>query len=420
MTSIKIKQSKNNNVLLFFFCLWAFILMGRPQDYLPALNAFRPVILSSAIMLFVFFLNIKKNNGPDLLDNKQIKYYLLLYVVMIIGVPVSLYVRMSFEAVITGYILTVIFVLLFFKIVHTITALKKVLLTACFGGGLYFFMAIRAGLGDFSRLAFGNMFDPNDLAYFALVFLPIFYLFFGSENKIIVRVATIIFFSSGVLLILLSGSRGGVLAFGIALVVFLMMTHTIKKSAKLIVLVLCLVFVAIAPLNIERYSTMLNLEDDYNVTAEGGRIDLWKIGMRAFADNPFTGVGVGGYPIAVGLDRQSREATTQAWQTAHNSIIQIGTETGIFGLLLYCLLSINVFSIFYKVKKRSRQLQLVKVAEVGLVGFCGMFIASMFLSQAYSVYWAFYVVFSAVVYQLYQQELTSKISPEKRPQRATR
>ncbi len=43
---------------------------------------------------------------------------------------------------------------------------------------------------------------------------------------------------------------------------------------------------------------------------------------------------------------------------------------------------------------------------MGLLGFVGMFTAAMFLSQAYSLYWVFYVAFSAVANQLFAQEKT--------------
>ena len=49
--------------------------------------------------------------------------------------------------------------------------------------------------------------------------------------------------------------------------------------------------------------------------------------------------------------------------------------------------------------------KLKKIGEMGLAGFIGMFTAAFFLSQAYSLYWAFYIMFSAVAFRLLTKEL---------------
>ena len=49
------------------------------------------------------------------------------------------------------------------------------------------------------------------------------------------------------------------------------------------------------------------------------------------------------------------------------------------------------------------------MAEMGLVGFVGMFFSGLFLSQAYSVYWAIYIALSAVMNQQFEQS-TSDIT----------
>jgi O-antigen ligase len=165
-----------------------------------------------------------------------------------------------------------------------------------------------------------------------------------------------------------------------------------------------LVIVSQFPINTERFKTLLTIEEDYNVWDETGRMAIWKIGLRAMLANPLTGVGVGCFYNAVGLDREARGAETLKWQAAHNSVVQIGTETGVIGLTLFLLMSKNVLLVFRRVKKAEVPESLIKIGEMGLVGFAGMFIASLFLSQAYSMYWAFYVVLSAVASQLLARE----------------
>ena len=300
------KSETNFDNLFLMFCLWVFIMMGRPQDYIVGLNAVRPVLFSTFLMILMFSFNTNKIHGPILLNSKQVKKFILLFIIMIIGIPASLHRRVSFDAILTGYILIVFFVLVFYKVVNSIDRLKFVVMVGCTGAGLYILVALRSGISVNNRLTFGAMFDPNDLAYYVLSFLP-FYLFYcDRDNKIIIRIIAMTFYSSGVFLILMSGSRGGVIALGLSMLVFLIFTKKMKRPIKFLVLITCVIFISLAPINKKRYSTILNLENDYNVTAEGGRFDLWKIGIRLMMKNPLTGIGVECYPIAVGHDRQTR------------------------------------------------------------------------------------------------------------------
>ena len=43
---------------------------------------------------------------------------------------------------------------------------------------------------------------------------------------------------------------------------------------------------------------------------------------------------------------------------------------------------------------------LQRIGEMALIGFAGHFASSMFLTQAYSFYWAFYIGLSAVLIHL--------------------
>jgi O-antigen ligase len=81
-------------------------------------------------------------------------------------------------------------------------------------------------------------------------------------------------------------------------------------------------------------------------------------------------------------------------------VVQIGTETGVIGMGLFLLMSLNVVRIFRKTKRRACPEKLTRIGEMGMVGFTGLFVSGMFLSQAYSVYWAFYVAVSAVMSRL--------------------
>jgi O-antigen ligase len=397
--------NSDSQTVFFVFCLWSFVLICRPQDYIVDLLAFRPGMSSTLLMLVMLVLNHDKLDKPRFFQETQIRYYSILVMLMIAGIPTAIYTRLSFNTVFTEYVVVVAYFFIFYKVVNTLSRLKRVLLVSCLGSGVYFVFTMLYGTIVSGRLFYDvHMYDPNDLAYFALAFLPLNLLFLSLNNSFFIRMLCLCSFGASVLVVLLSGSRGGFLAFVMALIVMFVKTRAFKTYIKFVVVTLCLALLVFVPINFERYSTILDLENDYNMHAEEGRLAIWKTGIRIMLLNPVVGVGVMNFAEAVGTDRQARDAESLVWQAAHNSVIQIGTETGVIGLTFFLLLSLNVLRIFNRIRAESQQKELVMVAEMGLVGFVGMFTAAMFLSQAYSLYWAFYIVFSAVVSRILAKE----------------
>ena len=405
MNSERLKQSRT---VFIMFCLWTFVVLCRPQDIIPTLKPLRPALVTGIMTLWVVALHIRELQCPLFFQERQVKYYTTLLLIMIIGIPTSLYARQSFMIIFTEYINVIIFFYIFYKVVDSVEKLSTVLLLGCLGNGLYSAFSLTKGSLDTGRLSFGTMFDPNDLAYFALGFLPLNLLFISRDNPLWCRLACLVSFGIGSLLILLTGSRGGLLGFVLAaaLLVFLK-TKTIGFSLKAFFVVLCLAIISFSSINTERFMTLSSIEDDYNVQSETGRLSIWKFGVKTMLENPLTGVGVGCFPKAVGLDRQARGADTLKWQAPHSSLVQIGTETGIFGFFFFSLMSFNVIRMFRKIIRFSLNKKLVKISEMGLAGFAGLFVSGLFLSQAYSFYWALYIAMSASVSQMLARESIS-------------
>ena len=413
--NLKYDPPESRTRLVFWlFCLLAFVVLCRPQDLFPIIGLIRPALVMSALTLGFVALRIKDLPGPPIFKENQIKCYSALLLIMIVGIPWSLYARLSFEQVFTVNIIAVLFLFLFYKLVSSIERLSSVLLVSCLGNGLYSAFALSNFSPGTGRLAYGSMFDPNDFAFFALGFLPLNFLFISRDNPLWVRLACLGSFAVGLLLIFFTGSRGGFLGLCVAVFLFLVLkTQLFSFKLKIVFIAIGLVVFMFSPVNTERYLTIFTLENDYNIQSETGRLEIWKIGLRTLLENPITGVGVGCFGNAVGLDRQLRGADTFRWQTAHNSIVQIGTETGFIGLFLFCFMSLNCFRIFSKVKNNALNVNLKKISEMAIVGFLGLFVASLFLSQAYSIYFTFYFGLSAIVNQIFNKEKNTIKTTEK-------
>ncbi len=393
------------NFVFFVFCLWAFVVLARPQDLFPVLGQIRPALVMTAITLGFVILRLKDLPGPSLFQERQVKYFIALFIIMVFGIPFASHVGLAFNIIFAGYIAVLIFFLIFYKIIDSIDRLYKVLLIACLGSGLYSAFALAQHTPGMGRLRFGGMFDPNDLAFFLLGFLPLNLIYISRDNPLWIRVACFSSFSMGLLVILQSGSRAGFVSLVVVLALLLLRkSMTVRPLLKAVSVAMLMAIITLTPVDTERYSTILAYEEDYNVQEEGGRVNLWKFGIRTMFENPVTGVGVGSYGRVLGLDRQAREAETRAWQAPHNSVVQIGAETGVIGFALFLLLSLNVLRILNRARKRASQYKLIKIGEMGIIGFVGLFIAGLFLSHAYTFYYAFYFAISAVVSQLLLKE----------------
>ena len=277
------------------------------------------------------------------------------------------------------------------------------------GASIYSVNAIYQGKIEAGRLAFGEMFDPNDLAFFAVSNITFNVLFVSMPNSLWKKYLCLINIVIGVLFIMMTGSRGGGIALSLVVLILLFdRSRNVKYSYKIIIAILTIVAVIYAgsAIDYSRFETITQIGEDYNVWDETGRLQIWNTGIGLMLSNPLTGVGLTCFQEAIGTERRAK-GLLEIWQAPHNSIVQIGTETGIFGIILFVLISYKTFSIFGIVKKNSEFRMLAMIAFVSQVGFVGHFVSAMFLSQAYSVYWVFYVVISASIAELNKRKTDS-------------
>jgi len=355
--------------------------------------------------MLIYF--IGSNSSENISRSNQFRLYRYLIIVMIVGVPFSYYMSASLKDVIDYASITTMFFFLFYKIVNSASKLLSLLFAYSTGVAIYGIYILKFGSFSDERISFGSMFDPNDTAFFFIGFLTFNLLFISKENKGYKKIIAIISITLSLIVILKTGSRGGIVSCSILLAYLLInKTHTVKLSliSKTAIVIAALLSLQFVNINSERYNTILDLKDDYNVTSEEGRIALWQTGMRMMFSRPLTGVGMNRFNEGVGKDRIARGLASPKWQTAHNSLVQIGAETGIIGLIIFCLMSINVFKITREVVSKSRSEELVKISEMSRAGFLGLFLSAMFLSQAYSLYLVFYIVLSAKLQCLLDKE----------------
>jgi O-antigen ligase len=136
------------------------------------------------------------------------------------------------------------------------------------------------------------------------------------------------------------------------------------------------------PINIKR----TNSEDIQNVSS---RIDCIQAGIQMFFDHPFIGVGIGNYPYTYA--RYAPPGAERTPRYAHNTYIQILTETGLIGFFVFItgiLLNFIVLSRIKKITKEKGDEFFYKISNLLEISFVSFLIGCFFVSAAsVDIFW---------------------------------
>ncbi len=222
----------------------------------------------------------------------------------------------------------------------------------------------------------GTFIHPNFMASFLLTFIP-FLLFYNNRNKSLMMFA-------GLTLIILffTYSRTAWLIF--IFIILLINKEKFKKlSMKLISLQKLFTFSLIGVLLVILLSPYLFVRSNTFIQAfeEGGSINirwkLWQEGINLVTQYPLTGIG-----LNQSLGAYAADPATDLFQYAvpsisskiHNMFLEIASEVGVPGVLLFVLFLFFVFKQYFSQRNDS----IKKAAFYGLLGLLGMSLMNPF------------------------------------------
>lgn len=193
------------------------------------------------------------------------------------------------------------------------------------------FHAPATAAGQFRFAAYGQ--DPNDVARFLDLGLPLAALLVRSECRWAMRAAAFGYFPVGLVAVLLTASRGGFLGALVALagsLAILARGRARRMAAAVLALppFLAALWWVVPSATLARLATIPQ-------QLEGGdlnqRINIWRTGWEAFARAPLFGSGAGTFVVA---------AKTAAMDSAHNTALSILVGGGLCALFLAALLAV--------------------------------------------------------------------------------
>ena len=414
-TTVDAEAELKDRVAYRALLAFTFVLFVRPQDQLRFLEPLHLAEVFGTFGIVALIVGRLARGVPVLKITLDFGAVLALALIMLATAPFSIWPGGA-VGVVTDLFSKVVVV--FALILNTLTTRERfeqfvnVVVLSCS------YVAVRAvidyGLGlhivEESRVEgegglFGN---PNDMALNMVAFLPLAIVATLGRGRPLVRGALYIGTPALVAAIIFSKSRGGLLGLLAMIAVLLYQIRRVRPSVAVGVIVACLVTIPLLPPSFtQRMSSILNPEEDITGSREA-RKRLLREAYRAYLDHPVFGLGAGQFHNYNPRDRE------EVWHEAHNAWLQVASELGTGGLLIFAVIVGSGFVAGLQAvaavrrsrprnRRRSREpaeliarrdrLQLY--ASAVLASLTGWVVAAMFASVAY--YWTLYLVLGLAI-----------------------
>jgi probable O-glycosylation ligase (exosortase A-associated) len=208
---------------------------------------------------------------------------------------------------------------------------------------------------------FGN---PNDLAYYLVIGIALCLGARESTSRPVLRFAFLGAMATIATGIVLTQSRGGLVASGV--VIGLWLVRGLRRGRAAIgVAVMAVMAIYFAPqATWQRAETINHYEDDASAQ---GRIDAWRTGVNVFRDRPMTGVGAGAFTLAWA---EWAPGDAGAPRTTHNTFVQLLAETGLPSLALFIgALAVAALGLRRAARRAAESTAIARTVQVGLGGY---------------------------------------------------
>jgi O-antigen ligase len=379
-----------------------FITISRAHDYVGPVAAVRPGLILFGLALILLVLNPGSARLKNLTQEWPSRVVLGLVAVACLGALTGLSLTAS------GAFLTSIFFRLvtFFALVaisiRVIRDLRFLMaayvISLIFLAGIIVFVVGPTNVDGMQRIGETSMYDGNDLGVVFATGIPFALLMVqagGRWARILGWVALVVVPAC----IVLTGSRGGFLALAACGLGILFLMPRVTMVRRIGILGAAVVTLAVAAPDgyWEVMGTILNPEEDYNMTSDTGRMAIWTRGLGYVAAYPVFGVGPdnfirAGWEISA-VGRAGLPGVGLRSLAPHNTFLQVWAEMGTAGLILW--LSIIYGGIVGCLRTRSGmparwlhgtydQRFLYLAASYLPVSFIGFSVATFFTSHAYT------------------------------------
>lgn len=359
-----------------FTLLAMFVYVAKIGDVFPALGSWGlGKILIGMAVAAALLEGVKWRAG--LLRDPLFRPYLGLIALILLSVPFAVWPGNSFNYVVTAFAKDAVLILLLILTTRTQQDLRRVIIAFVANALVLDYALFQYGAQGIVQVSVGR----NEAAMVSVIAMGLLLPLPVQGLGKLFKALTVVTLASAVIV---SNSRGGILGLAFVVAVFLYFSFGKKIGATAIALVV-LSYIAYLQLPTDVRSNMesiINYEQDYNVTAPEGRMEIWKRGLRIVYENPLLGVGINNFAVAEG---QMDPDKIRPWMTAHNSPLLVAAEIGLPGLIVYLLLISRMFGAAQYLRRRWQGADMGKIATALFIGLAGYMLTGFFLSQGFTV-----------------------------------
>jgi len=310
----------------------------RPGEMYPALA---PLALERIIGLGVLIAGMllykRKYGTLAIPKDKPFLWMLAFFTVIIASIAVSINKPETIDSIEAFAKLIVFFLLIFYTIdtrakfnifvaLFVLLILREAALSFSdyYGGGAIYRMGIARATG---RGSFGS--GANSLAATLVFAMPFLVAFWKAFNNWLVRIMAAGGLFLLVLMVINTGSRGGLLAMLAAFAVIVFYSRYRLIASVITVFMLIGGWFMLPAQYQARYATLVSGGDADEIST--GRVAIWENGIRMFTANPILGVGSGAFLTA----NRSGMYGPPIELNPHSIYIQLLADVGIIGFVVW-------------------------------------------------------------------------------------
>jgi hypothetical protein len=407
------ERARSGTLAYFLLVPYLFLLFFRPFDLITSLKVLHLPMVTGALCLLAYVAARFMAGQPIFPLSPITKVLALMTVWVLITVPFAFWIGGSLQAFWNDWCKMVIMFLLLANVLQSAKNVQTAVWVCMLGatGICIIAIALKVFLGESvseGRLvsdASGLYSGPNFFSMTLILLLPYALFLLFLHRRILVRLFAGFVVSIFTIANMMTESRTGMIGeiFVVMLTFWILREWGVSLTKTVgVVLVAAVLFLPLAPKGLwDRFSTVFGTYDinklDRNSAAgsalgsENQRKELLVRAMILTAENPVFGVGMNNFPSAA---HERFNTGAEDWLGCHDTFLQISSELGVPGLLLYLALLHASWKTVRSTKLRlsretqelpdARQLRLLNDAT--LISLAGYIMFSTFAHLGYQPY----------------------------------
>jgi O-antigen ligase len=373
----------------FFYPLLNYL---QPGDLWPVIAPFKPMLVAS---LLAGVLALRRSVKPD---SALIKSYLTCGALLWLGAYVmvnviSVYYSgvMSMVGVLQFWDVYLIFVIISLLSLKDAATLRQYVWGSILGSGFVIFYALHAVAVHAATIiegragAYGMYENQNDYSFIIIMILPFACLYLRVARQRWQQLLLLAVIVGGVVGVMLSLSRGGVLA--LVLEGAILLWVTMKGARRAVALSMLALMGTAASVHLFA-ARAADQAGQYSLAdSKDSRYELWRAARAIFEAHPI--LGVGSMRFKEYASDYAPISHDDRGKVAHNTYLEIAADTGLMGLITFALMIWAVWKLVYRARLADATGDGVIEAQVAtLVTLCSILFRAILDAKEYD--WSFY------------------------------